>query len=349
MFRVDWKDPAKRPVRIFAVVMLVVLVGGRVSLYYMNRQEAVASTEHGPQKATASNAVAILPFTVEDSANAQFLRDALPTLLTIRVDGAGDLRRVDPLAVASFVGTSPVDSAKGRDVAAHFNTTLYIIGNARESGPHLILDAALYDAAVGPRALSVGHVEGRLSNIAGLVDDLVNQIIGPRVNGFKVKVARVALVSSESLAALQSFFAGERQLLDGHNAEASAAFESAVLDDPTFGLAHYHHALAAMRAERKEEADEALHQAFLLSNRLPDHDRQLVEALLEEVRGTPEEAEKLYRQITETDPGNWEAWFALADVLHHQGRDDHDALQHALALMPSHQELRRRAGPAAPP
>src|SRR5262249_46889825 len=94
-------------------------------------------------------AVAVFPFSVSGGKDLGYLSEGMVTLLSTKLDGAAELRQVDPHSLLSFIkreGSWTPDPEHGQQVAAHFGAGLYVLGSVVEISGRLQLEASLYDA-----------------------------------------------------------------------------------------------------------------------------------------------------------------------------------------------------------
>jgi TolB-like protein len=121
----------------------------------------------------SATAVAVMPFTFRGDDRFAYLGDGMVDLLSKALDGAGELRAVDPYALLSYLDQRDarrLDPQRGRSLAAHFGAGLFVLGNIIEAGGQLRVDAALYDAG-GTQRLSVESTAADESGVFELVDD----------------------------------------------------------------------------------------------------------------------------------------------------------------------------------
>ena len=266
--------------------------------------------------------VAVLPFAVQGSADIAYLGDGMVNLLSTSLDGAGDLRAVDPHAVLSVVhrgGGAVLDPTDAAAVAERLGAGLYVLGDVIEAGGRVRIGASLYDREHGSAPLARGTVDGTGGQVFSLVDRLATQLLSQTTSGPTGRVMRVASVTTPSLAAYKAYLDGDAAFRAGRADSAVAAFGRAVALDTAFALAYYRLSVAAEWATRATLAERAAEQAVRHSARLADHDRLLLRALLATRRGAAPEAEGLYRSILGTYPDDIEAWNQLGEVLFHYG------------------------------
>ncbi len=270
--------------------------------------------------------VAVLPFAVRAGGSFAYLAEGMVDLLSRDLDGAGDLRAVDPgtiLTAASHAGSEGLlDVRRGRTVARQVGAGLYVLGSVNSVGPQLRLQAALYDASsASDSAQATASVEGDSAQLFELVDKLSRQLMVKRGRGIASRLAETAAITTRSLVALKAYLDGERRLraaslevpkLDS----AIAMFQQAVAEDSLFALAHYRMAVAAGWANRHGLSTAAASRALTLSDRLNARDRRLLAAYVDFRRGAANDAERQYRAILQDYPDDMEARFQLADVLY---------------------------------
>ena len=303
-----------RPWRWLRAAAAVSLAGGLVAGWALWRARAPG--------AGSPTLVAVLPFAVQGGADMAYLGDGLVNLLSTSLDGAGDLRAVDPHAVLSAshrAGGAVLDPAAAAAVAERLGAGLYVLGDVVEAGGRVQIGASLYDRERGSSPLARSTVDGSAARVFSLVDALATQLLSQTSSGPTGRVTRVASVTTSSLAAYKAYLDGDAAFRAGHADSAVAAFERAVTLDTAFALAYYRLSVAAEWATRATLAERSAEQAVRHSARLADHDRLLLRALLATRRGAAPEAEGLYRNILGIYPDDIEAWIQLGEVLFHYG------------------------------
>ncbi len=288
--------------------------------------------------------IAVLPFSVRGSETFEYLGAGVVDLLSVKLDGAGTLRSVDPRAVLGVVerrGGEPPDPADGLAIAGGFGAGLYVLGNIVELGGRLRFDASLYDRSQGLEPVAHASAEGEPYEVLDLLDEIASELLAGQSGLDGSRITQIALVTTDSLPALKSYLRGIRELRAARFPEAGAAFQEAVAADTSFALAWYQLSVTADWLQRAELSRESAEQAVLFADRLAERDRRLLEALLTVRKGDASEAERLYRAILGTYPDDVEAWSQLGDLLFHfQPRlggklsDSREAWERLLALDP---------------
>jgi DNA-binding SARP family transcriptional activator/TolB-like protein len=133
-----------------------------------------------PDPPTTSDLVAVFPFTVEGSPEVQYLGTGLVDLLSSKLEGAGEIRSVDPHALLGWLARrdAPVRTpAEARKAAARFGAGRYLLGSVVESGDRLHLRVAMYDRERGEEPVALAAVQGEASDLFSLVDQLTTQLL----------------------------------------------------------------------------------------------------------------------------------------------------------------------------
>jgi serine/threonine-protein kinase len=293
----------------------------------------------------AAHVVAVLPFTVRGGRELAYLGEGMVDLLSTTLDGAGDLRAVDPRALLAHLAREDgqgLDPQRGREIARHFGAGLYLLGSIVHAGGHIRISATLYDAHARPG--SSADVRGTSeAGIFDMVDELARQLLGGQSSGPGARLAKLAARTTQSLSALKAYLRGESDFRAGRYFQALESFQNAAAEDTSFALAYYRLAAAAAATANLELARDASEQALRSRERLGTHDRLLVDAQRAWLRGAADEAERLYTTALATHVDDIEAWFLLGDVLFHhnplRGRpmaEAREPFERALRYEPDH-------------
>ena len=277
----------------------------------------LASTTATPVSRTA---VAVLPFAVRGSPDVAYLGEGMVSLLSTKLDGAGDLRSVDPRAVLTQMSSQPQASGtpeQGRDLARQFGAGLFVLGDVVEAGGHLQLSASLYETGRPGEPLTRVAMDGQTTGLFEIVDRLAADLLAGWTRAAGRSLVGLASVTTSSLPALKAYLEGEQAFRRANYESALASFRRAVEGDSLFALAWYRMSTAAEWLTEVDLSLEAAERAIALKDRLPPHERDLLEANVANRHGDSEEAERRYRRITTEHPEDVEAWFQLAEVVSH--------------------------------
>ncbi|HET8650479.1 MAG TPA: BTAD domain-containing putative transcriptional regulator [Gemmatimonadales bacterium] len=300
-----------------------------------------------PRPAAGPQLIAVLPFTVRGSPELQYLGDGMVDLLSTHLDGAGDLRTVEPRALLAWLAHEAADrdsdfaSVRSR-LMERFGADHLVSGTLVEAGGRLQLTATLSDAA-GTRVAAGSATGTGESALFDLVDEVTRQLLVGRLRGPTSALARLATRTTDSFAALKSYLRGEAAFRLNQFFDAADAYQRAVAEDPEFALAYYRLAAALAAGALPGPAIEASEAAHQRRHRLPEHARQLLDAQRAWLHGAVRDAESRYTAIV----GRWredtESWFHLGDLLFHanpmRGRscvESRAPFRRVLELEPNH-------------
>jgi len=334
------KPASKRlAVPIGVAALVVAVIGG-----WLLRGDSVGA----PVGDVSSNVVAVLPFAVRGGEQYSYLGEGMVNLLSTALNGAGDLRSVDPRALLGYLAQRDVDAVdptQSRAAAVGLGAGLYVLGDILDLGDRIRIDAGLYATVDGTdEAIVPATVEGEAAGISGLVDELATQLVAGRRMGPGGRLTRLASVTTSSLEALKVYLEGEIDFRQGRENRGVEGFQRAVAIDSTFALAYYRMSIAAAWAGRNELAHDAAARAYALRDRLSERDVRLLDALRAFLRGDVDTAESLYRASVTTYPDDVEAWYMLGETLIHFGSlrgrsmtESREAFENLLRFEPDHQ------------
>ena len=302
--------PPSRMVSLASAAAILVIVGAGAWML----------SHKGSRAPTAANRIAVLPFAVHGGPQLAYLGDGIVDLLSRNLEGANDVRTVDPGTVITAVrkasaAPSVVDAAAGHALARVVSAGEFVLGSVDGSSSQMRIQASLYEGE-GPEPSANASVEGDTTQLLELVDRLAGELLVKRKAGAEYRLTQTALLTTRSLPALKEFLNAEQNLRRRQLDTAIAGYQRAVAADSTFALAYYRLAVAAGWTDRHALSSEAVTRAQSLSNRLSDRDRRLVSAYAAYRRGDPDVAEREYRAVLDDFPDDLEAEFQLGDVLY---------------------------------
>lgn len=302
--------------------------------------------------------VVVFPFSVRGAANHAYLAEGLAELLSITLDGAGQLRTADPhavLALARRERTEGVDPDAARRLAAQFGAGHFILGSLVETGGRMDARASLYQAEGRLQASAVGRSDD--GDLVSVVDTLTRQLLAALYPSGVERLTRLAVATSASLSALKAFLEGEAHVRAGNHAQAVDAYRQATAADSAFALAWYRLAVTLEATLQPRAARDAVAGAVRHASRLPERDRMLLEGWQDYVNGRADAAEARYRRIVDRYPNEVEAWLQVGEIAFHHAASRgqpisvaRPAFQRVLSLDPDHEaahvHLARIAGQA---
>ena len=320
--------PGALPWARFAVpLLLVLLVAGAARVTLPDRLGTVDD---------APALLAVLPFEALGDPQAGALGRGFGALLASGLDELEEFRVVPTPVLGQ---AAPATPSAASNLARRSGARFYVTGRLIADHDRLRVMASLRDRGNSDR--EVGHAEAEMerSELFGIADEVVRELVADCLRGPGDRLARVAATTTRSLPALKAYLEGERELRADRYSAAGDAFARAVRADPEFALAYYRLGVASDRAGDADRAIWAAALAARFSARLSEHDRRLLTAYLTARRGSLDEAERMYRGILADYPEDSETWLQLGELLVHgnplrgrSGREAREPFERALAL-----------------
>lgn len=273
---------------------------------------APAITIPSEQPEPSPNVIAVFPFAVRGPEELTYLGDGLVDLLITKLDGAGELRTVDPRPQLS--PATEIDRVRARALARRFGAGLALLGSVTVAGRRLHLRASLVQVLTDTEVLAEASGEDERA-LFDVVDDLVRQLLARQTASIGGHMARLAARTTSSLTALKAYLTGERAFRTGRYSEAVSAFSEAIDHDGAFFLARYRLAAAQAATGRVDEARSAASAAWVGRLRLTDHHRLLLTAQIAWLDGALANAENAWLQALDERPEDVEAWYHLGHLL----------------------------------
>jgi serine/threonine-protein kinase len=331
------RRPGRRGFAVAAAGVLILALAG-VLLFAPAPREAAA---------TDPRLVAVFPFAVRADSTFAYLGEGLVDLLSTGLEGAGDLRSVDPRAVLRLAREGGIeDPERARHAAGRLGAGRFVLGSLFEVGGRLRATAALYDHAGERRSVAEASAADE-SGLFELVDGLTRQLIAAQLDSAGAPRASAEAMTTASLPALKAYLEGQREFRHGRYAAAASAFERAVGHDTAFALAEQGLAFAAWWSPTDPRARELTERALRHAGTLGTRERRALEAFAAFGRGQADSAEALYRTLVTVEADDPTAWFGLGNVLFHfnprRGRpraEAREALTRALAREPTSVSVR---------
>ena len=271
-------------------------------------------------EAGADSVVVVLPFTVLGSDDVQYLSDAVARLLSTSLDGTAGLRTVSPHALMGYPGLGPgvaMEPELARRVAEHFGAGFWLVGDVVEAGDTLRIDATLVNRLDPGAAPVSADVTAEIGDLFSSVDQLAALLVAEREAGRGSKRTRIAAITTSSVDALRAYIEGERAFRSGSYLAAVDAFERAVEADAQFALAYYRLSMTEERLAWAGAAQRSAEAAWMHADRLPDREREFLEAVVALRRGNTSAAEQMLRTYVRAHPDDPEAWYQLGEILFH--------------------------------
>ena len=264
-----------------------------------------------------ASSIAVMPFAPvsPDTALERLGRDLVVTM-SANLDGVGEIRAADPLAVLGLTGGRDRTLTAG-DAAAlvsKLGASSFVLGTLIREGPRVRLDFALHSAESGAPALTRASVSTPLDSVSALSDSATWTLLRQIWRREQPPTPSVAAITTKSMVALRAYLEGERARADGRYPDAIAAFDRAIAADSSFWLAYWRN--TTTRAWTFAAGDTVLQRFRAHLDQLPERDRALITA--GRTVGTAARIEA-YRRLAERFPDYWQAWEDAGDLAFHSG------------------------------
>jgi len=310
-------------------------------------------TPRAPDGVNPRHSMLVLPFdNLRDDRSVDWLREGSVSMLALNLSQWNDLTVVDHERLHDLLThhrLQPGDEIGldlARRLAREAGVWTVVLGDFTQVGDSLHLVARMYDVASGAR-VDVARVDDHAGPDARpAFDDLAARLLDLSGAPQEVRIG-LARATTGSLEAYRAYLNGVEQLNRWDLAGAERDFRQATNIDTTFGLAYYRLALTRgwLVGVGDSIADNAIARATAYSERLPAHDRTVINAYRAFLAGEYGAARESYQQLIARDAGDADAWYGLGEAWFHDtaGRDQSPAwtratraFKRALALDPEY-------------
>ncbi|MGA7303308.1 MAG: serine/threonine-protein kinase, partial [Rhodothermales bacterium] len=329
-----------------AMVAAVILVAAVIASTYFNFFSAPT------QEATVDEmTIGVMPFTVRGQPSLDYLGGGMVDLLSVKLDGAGEIRAVDPNALLGVIAKENlkiVTPDDARNLANRLGAARMILGNVTQVGSEIQITASLYGTGADPEVDATVTADGE-SEIPMALDGLAKQLVAGLLTAPDQTEVSLAAVTTSSFPALKAYLAGLQLSRTGRYPEAAVELEKAVQIDSSFAMAWSALGWAYGWIPDPLKSDNAEKHALANSASLPWRARTLIEATNEGFRlGDGEKARNLYQSVLAKYPNDTEALRGLGEIIFHYnplfGRPHSEAdayFERASALVPDNMDYLR--------
>ncbi len=210
---------------------------------------------------------------------------------------------------------TPLSGPEMLEVAERLGAGLIIEGTVARAGNRVLLTARGIDPRTGRERFSVRSSAGERRLLAGV--ESLSREVRSRLGEAAASLAEsrpLPEVTTTSIDALRLFAQAER-IYRSDPEQALDLVATAVAIDSTFAMAHRLAAAASSSSLQYAAVAEHLNRAWAHRDRLPERERLHLEAFhASEVRFDPIEADRLYRTLLATHPGDMRAAHNLGTV-----------------------------------
>ncbi len=285
----------------------------------------VGRSEHVPAGVNPRHSMLVLPFdNLRDDRSVDWLREGSVSMLALNLSQWNDLTVVDHerlhdlLAHHRLKPGDPIGLDLARRLAREAGVWTVVLGDFTQAGDSLHLVARMYDVASGTR-VDVARVDDRAGDDARpLFDDLAAKLLDLSGAPQEIRIG-LARATTGSLEAYRAYLDGVERLNRWDLTGAEQGFRRATALDTTFGLAYYRLALTRgwLVGVGDSIADNAIARATAYSERLPAHDRTVINAYRAFLTGEYGAARESYQQLIARDAGDADAWYGLGEAWFH--------------------------------
>lgn len=310
------RQPSREPlisnrVALSAGIVLVIALIASTYFNFFN------SPTQGP--ALSEMTIGVVPFTVRGQPDLSYLGEGIVDLLSVKLDGAGEIRALDPNALLGVIAKEDLkivtpDDAK--HLANRLGAGRVILGNVTQVGSEVQITASLYGAGTEPEVDATVTAADE-SEISSALDGLAKQLVAELLTAPSNNEVSLAAVTTSSFPALKAYLSGLQLSRTGRYPEAAAELEKAVEMDSSFAMAWSALAWTYGWIPDPRETDAWMH-ALANSASLPWRSRTLIEAANYAFRtGDGEKAMDLYRSVLAEYPNDTEALHGLGEAVFH--------------------------------
>jgi len=288
------------------------------------RTAQIVARRAAPTQAVRGRSFVVLPFrNVTRSTDHDWLVEGATTLLS---DALG---RWEEISVVPAERLYPalrrhdlepgevMDEAGVREVAEETGGWTAVTGDVLVTGSRIRLSARAYDVVSNEVLVRATEDADGEEDILPAFDRLAGQLLA--TVGLEAREAGIAERSTQSIDAYRAYIRGMGHYYRNEMHQARDAFEEAVQLDTTFAQAHLKLAESLMTslatiADPQSPAYRHAERAAALSQRLPQRDREFVQALAALFRGHVGEARGGLERILAADSNDVEALENLAEI-----------------------------------
>jgi serine/threonine-protein kinase len=309
--------PKRAPRRnmLIAAAVLAALAGTAVALPRIVRPRS----DNATVAPSAVPGVAVLPFRAV-GADPELWHEGIVDMLAHNLDGLGQLRRIDPVAVLTAwrrMGGSPeaaLSADDAREVGRRLGGRYVVTGQAVQVGADVQLIAEVHDVATGEMRGTV-RVTRPADSATALVDELTVELLRQSLlpTDSAYAAPNLSRVTTSSLPALKAYLAGEREYRTANWIGAVRHYRRAVEADSNFASAWFRMASACgWEGCTPSLVTEYAGRAAQLQSRLPDRDRRLLR-----IRQAGDL--RALEALRDAYPDDVEVWATLGDFYYHFG------------------------------
>jgi tetratricopeptide (TPR) repeat protein/tRNA A-37 threonylcarbamoyl transferase component Bud32 len=288
-----------------------------------------ATTNRGAATAPdlAAYRVAVFPARVL-AADSTYLVDGIAELLHAALDGAGELRGVDPNALYAALrqrtNTPDLSPDSARAIAEQLGAGLFVLSRAVDVGGRLRITGQLYDVSRGTDAYATSVAESDGTQLPQKIEEVAWGLVSKHPVGSGVHLTDIASMRAENYTALKAYLEGEAATRRADYASAVASFTRAIEADSAFSLAWFRRAIIGSwfsgpdgvrsLGSKAFQAPHLAREAMRHRSGLSPSDSLLLLGWHAHLTGDPERAEQFTNALLATYPNHVEGLYLRAGL-----------------------------------
>lgn len=318
-----WAQTIPWPMLSAAVTLLVLAI---VAYVFRGR---LFSPPAKPAEIAPVLSLAVMPFqNASGDASLEWLGSGLAEMLSADVGESAHLRSVPTDRVLQafhdlkiYANSVSDPSALGR-IAKSTSADTLVWGQYSKSGDEIRIDATLQDRKHTIRLKSEVASQKDISAAVDSLAAMVRQNLGLSSDFQKQLEAQSFKTNSNSAEALRDYTEGLQLLRQGSNLEAQKRLQAATTKDPLFAVAYSRLSEAYSALGYDNQAEEFGRRAVELSQKLPQTQRNFIEASLDRVTKDNKKAIEEYESLAKSMPDDSDVELALGALYTDTGEYD---------------------------
>ena len=263
-----------------------------------------------------SGIIAVMPFAYRGSPEYSYLADGIVDLLSTSLDGAGQLRNVDPRSILIQTKARKgqgVDAQQASGIARRFSAGLCLMGTIIEIKGQLRMSASLYETSSPPRPIQQLAVDGSSDQFLHMVDQITTQIISRQFGKPSQQLESIGATTTQSIPALKAYLEAIQADRDGRLEQEYSLLKLALAEDSTFAMAWYQLSMYAWGwIANVDEARMAITRAKKYGVKLNNRHHSYLDGMDLLIKGENLAALEHYRQLVQQYPDDITGWMNLA-------------------------------------
>jgi tetratricopeptide (TPR) repeat protein len=268
-----------------------------------------------PVREVLPKRIAVFPFAADHPSLAD-LREGLMYIVSSELDGAGEIRRVDPVVLMNRLhdedDPDEIDLGAASRIARELGAGRFLLGRIVSVGQGVQIMASLY-AGVNPDEPERQFFQkGSLDSTAALISEIARGVLVHLNDGPGTWASAASGALTVNVEAVLEYSRGENLMRQSRQSKAAEAFRKALEADSTFAIAWLRLALAEDYSLNDSSMVAAVDRAVQYSEGLSVRDGMLAEAMHANYHGDAARAERATLSLVSAYPGYGEGWYQRA-------------------------------------